>query len=222
MRLEILKWNPINDEFGEIRASVYVKPTLEFLEFINRNSSNGNRSYMINISGTKNPIYDGMPYLGIVDKSSDVANYRQNFYKSTGLYIVMLSVRWFGYPETNGSIEFMEGIMTDTYGTQPIKDTPNVMDAKVEIGGGSQTVSVENTSDNSENKGSKGNESKGNESNDIKKSIENFEKLIFNENNENNSEHKKSKNYMLYLYVILFLIVLVYVVSIFSNLKPAQ
>lgn len=198
MRLDILKWNPINDEFGEVRASVYIKPTLDFLEFINKNNGNGNRTYMVNISNTKHPIYDGMPYLGIVDKSSDVANCRQNFYQSTGLYIVMLSVRWFGYPEQNGSIEFMEGILTDTYGTQPLKDTKNITDAKV-----NEVIKKMDEPKNIEN-------------------YENYEKIV--KNNENNDENneKKEHNYVLYAYIILFLIVLVYVINTFSHLTSGQ
>jgi len=111
MSLDIVQWNPINDEYGRVCASVYIKPTLELLSFLNRNSGNGNRTVMVRISGTNNPIYDGAPFLAIVDKSSDAQNCRQNFFNSTGLYIITLSTGWFGYPDQLGNITFLEGIL---------------------------------------------------------------------------------------------------------------
>ena len=116
MRLNIVKWNPINDEYGDIRASVFIKPTLELLEFANRNVSNGNRTMMVRISGSGHPIYDGAPFFAILDKSSDAPNCRQNFFNTTGLYILTLSARWFGYPENLGEVTFSEGVLLDTYG----------------------------------------------------------------------------------------------------------
>lgn len=117
MIVDIVAWNPINDEYGNVKASLYIKPTLSLLEFINRNVSNGNRTMMVRILKTGNAIYDGAPFFAIVDKSSDVPNCRQNFYQSTGLYTVTLSINWFGYPLKKGKIMFMEGILEDTYGT---------------------------------------------------------------------------------------------------------
>lgn len=116
MIVDIVAWNPINDEYGNVKASLYIKPTLSLLEFINRNVSNGNRTMMVRVLKTGNAIYDGAPFFAIVDKSSDVPNCRQNFYQSTGLYTVTLSVNWFGYPLKKGKIMFMEGILEDTYG----------------------------------------------------------------------------------------------------------
>ena len=111
MSLDIVQWNPINDEYGRVCASVYIKPTLELLSFLNRNSGNGNRTVMVRISGTNHAIYDGAPFLAIVDKSSDAQNCRQNFFNSTGLYIITLSTGWFGYPDKLGNITFLEGIL---------------------------------------------------------------------------------------------------------------
>ncbi len=116
MRIKIVKWNPINDEYGDVRASVFIKPTLELLEFANRNVSNGNRTMMVRLSGTGNAIYDGAPFLAILDKTSDAPNCRQNFFNTTGLYVLSLSVRWFGYPENLGEVTFLEGVLEDTYG----------------------------------------------------------------------------------------------------------
>ena len=116
MRIKIVKWNPINDEYGDVRASVFIKPTLELLEFANRNVSNGNRTMMVRLSGTGNAIYDGAPFFAILDKTSDAPNCRQNFFNTTGLYVLTLSVRWFGYPENLGEVTFLEGVLEDTYG----------------------------------------------------------------------------------------------------------
>jgi hypothetical protein len=116
MRIKIVKWNPINDEYGDVRASVFIKPTLELLEFANRNVSNGNRTMMVRLSGTGNAIYDGAPFFAILDKTSDAPNCRQNFFNTTGLYVLTLSVRWFGYPENLGEVTFLEGILEDTFG----------------------------------------------------------------------------------------------------------
>lgn len=125
MSLDIVQWNPINDEYGRVCASVYIKPTLELLSFLNRNSGNGNRTVMVRIAGTNHPIYDGAPFLAIVDKSSDAPNCRQNFFNSTGLYIVTLSIGWFGFPDQLGNITFLEGILTEN---QNVQNVQNVQD----------------------------------------------------------------------------------------------
>jgi hypothetical protein len=112
MSLPILQWNPINTEYGEIKSSIYIKPTLSLLEFANRNVSNGNRTLMVQISGTGHPVYDGTSTLAILDKTSDVPECRQNFYNATGMYLMTLNVPWFGYPNKNGSVTVYEGILS--------------------------------------------------------------------------------------------------------------
>jgi len=129
MSLDIVQWNPINDEYGRVCASVYIKPTLELLSFLNRNSGNGNRTVMVRISGTNNPIYDGAPFLAIVDKSSDAQNCRQNFFNSTGLYIITLSIGWFGYPDQLGNITFLEGILNENLNQDVQDDEDKKIDA---------------------------------------------------------------------------------------------
>ena len=113
MSLPILQWNPINTECGEIKSSIYIKPTLSLLEFANRNVSNGNRTLMIQITGTDHPVYEGVSTLAILDKTSDVPELRQNFYNATGMYLMTLNLPWFGYPNKNGSVTFYEGILTE-------------------------------------------------------------------------------------------------------------
>jgi len=113
MSLPILQWNPINTEYGEIKSSIYIKPTLSLLEFANRNVSNGNRTLMVQISGTGHPVYDGTSTLATLDKTSDVPECRQNFYNATGMYLMTLNLPWFGYPNKNGSVTVYEGVLTD-------------------------------------------------------------------------------------------------------------
>lgn len=124
MSLPILQWNPINTEYGEIKSSIYIKPTLSLLEFANRNVSNGNRTLMVQISGTGHPVYDGTSTLATLDKTSDVPECRQNFYNATGMYLMTLNLPWFGYPNKNGSVTVYEGVLTDKGNTSPSKDSP--------------------------------------------------------------------------------------------------
>jgi hypothetical protein len=123
--IDIVTWNPITDEYGNIVASFYIKPTIALLDFLNRQYGNGNRAVMVQITETQNPIYDGKPLLAIVDKSSDCVNGRQNFYDATGLYVVTISVKWFGYPPKSGKVIFKEGILDGT--------DKNLSDAKTNL-----------------------------------------------------------------------------------------
>lgn len=123
--IDIVTWNPITDEYGNIVASFYIKPSIALLDFLNRQYGNGNRAVMVQITDTQNPIYDGKPLLAIVDKSSDCVNGRQNFYDATGLYVVTISVKWFGYPPKNGKVTFKEGILDGT--------DKNLKDAKTNL-----------------------------------------------------------------------------------------
>jgi hypothetical protein len=124
MSLPILQWNPINTEYGEIKSSIYIKPTLSLLEFANRNVSNGNRTLMVQISGTGHPVYDGTSTLATLDKTSDVPECRQNFYNATGMYLMTLNLPWFGYPNKNGSVTVFEGILSGKENISPPTEPP--------------------------------------------------------------------------------------------------
>lgn len=119
MSLPILQWNPINTEYGEIKSSIYIKPTLSLLEFANRNVSNGNRTLMVQISGTGHPVYDGTSTLATLDKTSDVPECRQNFYNATGMYLMTLNLPWFGYPNKNGAVTVFEGVLSGKENISP-------------------------------------------------------------------------------------------------------
>lgn len=131
MSLDILQWNPINDEYGQIKASIYIKPTLSLLEFANRNVSNGNRTLMVQINGTEHSVYDGSTVFAILDKTSDVPECRQNFFNATGLYVMTLKLNWNGYPNKNGTVTIYEGIVTEPSATSKSTET-NVSDVPKE------------------------------------------------------------------------------------------
>lgn len=122
MRSEIVSWNPINNECGRLKASVYIKPTLDILKFFQKSPM---YRAVVKISET-NSCYDDHNVFAIINKSSDVPNCRQNFFNSTGLYVITLDADWYGYPLKNGYIEYMEGIVDDIIDyINPCKNVPS-------------------------------------------------------------------------------------------------
>lgn len=109
MRSEIVSWNPINTECSLLKASIYIKPTLEVLKFFQKSPM---YRAVVKIGGT-GTCYDNRNIFAIISKSSDVPNCRQNFFNSTGLYVITLETNWYGYPLQNGYVEYMEGIVDD-------------------------------------------------------------------------------------------------------------
>jgi hypothetical protein len=114
MSLPILQWNPITDSYGEVKASVYIKPTLAFLDMVNRNSSNGNRTLMIHIKDTDHPMYENRAIYATLDKTSDSPECRQNFFNTTGVYLLTCNMPWYGYPNRYGSVTIYKGVLDDT------------------------------------------------------------------------------------------------------------
>ena len=109
MRTEIVSFNPINDQTSTLKTSIYIKPTLEILSFFNRAPMHRG---VVKIRNTGS-CYDDRNMFCTIDKSSDVPNTRDNFFNSTGLYVITLDTEWFGYPLKKGEVEFMEGIVDD-------------------------------------------------------------------------------------------------------------
>lgn len=107
MRSDIISWNPINTRTSALHASIYIKPTLEVLDFFNRSP---NHKAVVKIGGTSS-CYDDQNMFAIIEKSSDVPNKRDNFYNSTGLYVIVLNTLWYGFPLKNGYVEYQEGIV---------------------------------------------------------------------------------------------------------------
>jgi len=107
MRSDIITWNPINTRTSALNACVYIKPTLEVLDFFNRSP---NHKAVVKIGGTGS-CYDGQNVFAMIEKSSDIPSFRENFYNSTGLYVIVLNVLWYGFPLKNGYVEYQEGIV---------------------------------------------------------------------------------------------------------------
>jgi hypothetical protein len=180
--IDIVTWNPITDEYGNIVASFYIKPTIALLDFLNRQYGNGNRAVMVQITDTQNPIYDGKPLLAIVDKSSDCVNGRQNFYDSTGLYVVTISVKWFGYPPKSGKVIFKEGILNGT--------DKNLTNAKTNF---SDNVTKESFTYDHLNEDNEENDNEDNEENDNEDNEDNLKDELNQEKDDRIVEHFRSR-----------------------------
>jgi len=113
MIVDILKWNPINSNnfSADIKPSIYIKPTIELLDIFKRAPLH---KMLVRILNT-NSKYDNVITFSILDKSSDVPNKRDNLFDCNGLYVVTLGgLDWQGYPENNGKIEFLEGMVEES------------------------------------------------------------------------------------------------------------
>jgi hypothetical protein len=103
----ILSWDPIHTTDG-IFAMIYLKPDLKLLDLFNNSPFN---NVLLQVKGTGKNLYDGRVVFGKLDKSSDVPSGRQNFFNSSGLYVITLDSKWYGYPLSNGTISFYDGIV---------------------------------------------------------------------------------------------------------------
>lgn len=92
----------------EKKPMVYIVPDIELLEFIRSNNYNLECSFTGTGSG-----YDDGVYKCEIDSSALTPNCRPNFFAESGLYCVTILTPWAGYPEQNGSIQFVN-FMADT------------------------------------------------------------------------------------------------------------
>ena len=173
MRAKIITWNPINTRTSALHSSVYIKPTLEILEFFNRSPNNKG---VVRIIGTGS-CYDNQNMFATIDKSSDVPNKRDNFFDSTGLYIITLNTLWYGFPLNNGYIDFQEGIVNDI----------------IEYVSDSNFIQGNNSKNNKENN-NENNKENNNENNNENNSNKTYSKDRYNLNNVSNDNNKDKKN----------------------------
>lgn len=183
MRADIITWNPINTNSSVLHSTVYIKPTLEILEFFNRCPL---KKAVVKIKGTGS-CYDNQNMFATIEKSSDIPNTRDNFFKSTGIYIIVLHTLWYGFPLKKGYVEFQEGIVNDIVDyvsgcNEPPSDNLNTTSqkstkylSKVDNGGDSDDTS-DDSNDNSND----------NSNDDSNSSIDS--------NNLDNSNKKKNKH----------------------------
>jgi hypothetical protein len=103
---DIIGWNPINNG-DKVLCSVYIKPTLDFLDYCNRAPL---KTILVKIVNSKS-FHDNKSYFAVIDKSSDIPSYRQNLFNGSGLYILTLLAPWTGYPIENGKIVLEEKVI---------------------------------------------------------------------------------------------------------------
>jgi hypothetical protein len=95
---KIERWDAILfDNSTNPTPIIYIKPDKELLDFAKQNKN----AVLINIVGS-NSIYDNKNIPSIFTKSSKVPNCRNNFFKKTGLYVIILDSDWHGYPDCLG------------------------------------------------------------------------------------------------------------------------
>jgi hypothetical protein len=98
----ITRWDPVlyNNQ-NEPTPMIYVQPDDTLLKF----AENNNNMLMVKINKTDS-IYDGKSLVGIFFKNCNIPNCRQNFYKKTGLSIILLlGAGWYNYPTNLGETE---------------------------------------------------------------------------------------------------------------------
>lgn len=78
---------------------IYIKPNEELFKF----SKNNKNTLLVELQ-TFDSIYNKKQVVGILSKSSDIPNCRPEFFKKTGLYVLVLQAPWHGYPDYLGNV----------------------------------------------------------------------------------------------------------------------
>lgn len=84
------------------RPIIYVKPDESLLKFARENKN----ALLVNIQDSEG-VYDDKHIIGIFTKSSDIPNYRPNFFNKTDLYVIVLTSDWHGYPNSLGNCQIL-------------------------------------------------------------------------------------------------------------------
>lgn len=101
----IKRWDVFmfKDSITRIPA-IYIQPDDVFLTFADKNN------YILSVTiSSSDTIYDGKTIVGVVERSANVPNFRPNFFKKTGWYVISLWADWHGYPpnpDKLGSVVF--------------------------------------------------------------------------------------------------------------------
>lgn len=93
-RFPIYQWGSWMNESRVPIPILYVKPDNELLDYFEQSDYNIN----VTIENTKSP-YDNTSFSAVVGTSKDIPNYRPNFFKKTGLYVIVLDAPFVVYPE---------------------------------------------------------------------------------------------------------------------------
>ncbi len=78
---------------------VYIKPKEGFDELIKKYDY----TFNVQVDGT-GMNYDLIEVVGMINSSEIFPNFRPNFFKETGYYVVVLRTDWLGYPKNNGKL----------------------------------------------------------------------------------------------------------------------
>lgn len=98
----IERWDVIIGNDASVKYPlIYIKPDSKFIEFV----KNVNGAVVAEI-GETGLAYDTNKVLGTVSTSEVVPNFRPNFFKKTGYYVIQLQSPWYGYPhpDTLGNV----------------------------------------------------------------------------------------------------------------------
>ena len=189
MRADIITWNPINTNSSVLYASIYIKPTLKILDFFNKCPL---KKAVVKIKKTGS-CYDNQNMFATIEKSSDIPNTRDNFFRSTGIYIIVLHTLWYGFPLKKGYVEFQEGIVNDIIDyVSGCSDPPS---DKLNTTAQNSTLSLSklDKGNSDTNSSDKDNSDKGNSDKD-NSDKDNSDTNSSDSNNQDNSNDNKKKS----------------------------
>ena len=78
---------------------IYIKPDDALLKFADKNKN----ELLVKVSNS-NSIYNGKTIAGVLYKSFEITKCI-NFFKKTGLYVIVLVSDWYGYPDSLGECD---------------------------------------------------------------------------------------------------------------------
>ena len=99
MSYSIMNWNVINNSCKNLQPVIYFKPNIDVM----LKKENNNNKFLIEIEGTGG-VYDGK-VIATLDQSQPNTN---NVCDPTGLFIMILDVKWALYPKSNGTFKILE------------------------------------------------------------------------------------------------------------------
>jgi len=109
LEFKIQKWDNVTcSEDNSAKPIIYIKPTIEMLDYFRNNQNN--IWLQIQDSGSK---YDGIVFNGYAEKANGRPNQTLNKFVPNGMYIITLqTASWKGMPEKNGQVKFLNGVIT--------------------------------------------------------------------------------------------------------------
>jgi hypothetical protein len=117
LTFDIVRWDAVIDKCSlNPKPFLYFTPTLELLEFFERNLWR----VRVVITGSQST-YDNKILWGVVQKSAFEAGCRPNYYAATELYTIALRTIWNGYPKKLGKFSIVKGPVYPNLPIQMVK-----------------------------------------------------------------------------------------------------